>query len=121
MANEKIQSLLGDVENFSIDTNFVLYDGDNNYNTTFDQLKLKENVEITPDFRFAVDISHFKLQYAIVEGRFQTVLNQSLIAGGSVGGFSKKSFLQPANTSDDNKIIKLRFAIFEYFIVLVKK
>ncbi len=77
--------------NFTIDLpNMVLYDGDGNNSTTADQIKLNENVEITPSFRFAVDISRFKLQYAIVEGNYQTILNQSIIAGGSVGSMSKK-------------------------------
>lgn len=77
--------------NFTIDLpNMVLYDGDGNNSTTADQIKLSENVEITPNFRFAVDISRFKLQYAIVEGSFQTVLEQSVIAGGTVGSISKE-------------------------------
>lgn len=77
--------------NFTIDLpNMILYDGDGNNNTTADQIKLSENVEITPNFRFAVDISRFKLQYAIVEGSFQTILEQSLIAGGTVGSMSKE-------------------------------
>lgn len=77
--------------NFTIDLpNMILYDGDGNNGTTTDQIKLNESVEITPNFRFAVDISRFKLQYAIVEGSFQTILEQSVIAGGTVGSISKK-------------------------------
>lgn len=76
---------------FSIDLpNIILHDGDGNNATTADQVKLSENVTITPSFRFAVDISRFKLQYAIVEGRYQTVLDQSLIAGGTVGNITKE-------------------------------
>lgn len=76
---------------FSIDLpNIILHDGDGNNSTTADQVKLSESVTITPSFRFAVDISRFKLQYAIVEGRYQTVLDQSLIAGGSVGSITKE-------------------------------
>lgn len=77
--------------NFTIDMpNIILYDRDGNNNTILDQIKLSENVEITPSFRFAVDISRFKLQYAIVEGNFQTVLDQTLTAGGTVGSMSKE-------------------------------
>ena len=77
--------------NFTIDLpNMILYDGDGNNGTTADQIKLNESVEITPNFRFAVDISRFKLQYAIVEGSFQTILEQSIIAGGTVGSISKE-------------------------------
>lgn len=77
--------------NFTIDLpNIILFDGDGNNSTTADQIKVNENVEITPNFRFAVDISRFKLQYAIVEGSFQTVLEQSVIAGGTVGSISKE-------------------------------
>ena len=77
--------------NFTIDLpNMILYDGDGNNGTTADQIKLNESVELTPNFRFAVDISRFKLQYAIVEGSFQTVLEQSVVAGGTVGSISKK-------------------------------
>ena len=76
---------------FTIDLpNMVLYDGDGNNSTTADQIKLNENVEITPSFRFAVDISRFKLQYAIVEGNYETILDQSIVAGGSVGSMSKE-------------------------------
>ena len=76
---------------FTIDLpNMVLYDGDGNNSTTVDQIKLNENVEITPSFRFAVDISRFKLQYAIVEGNYETILDQSIVAGGSVGSISKE-------------------------------
>ena len=71
-------------------TDYVLYDADGNDNTTADQLKLNENIEVTPSFRFAVDISNFKLQYAIVEGNFQTIIDQSLTAGGTVGSLSKE-------------------------------
>lgn len=77
--------------NFTIDLpNMILYDGDGNNSTTADQIKLNESVELTPNFRFAVDISRFKLQYAIVEGSFQTVLEQSVVAGGTVGNVSKE-------------------------------
>lgn len=77
--------------NFTIDMpNIILYDRDGNNNTILDQIKLSENVEITPSFRFAVDISRFKLQYAIVEGNFQTILDQTLTAGGTVGSISKE-------------------------------
>ena len=76
---------------FTIDLpNMVLYDGDGNNATTADQIKLNENIEITPSFRFAVDISRFKLQYAIIEGNYQTILDQSIVAGGSVGSMSKE-------------------------------
>jgi uncharacterized protein (TIGR02145 family) len=76
---------------FTIDLpNMVLYDGDGNNATTADQIKLNENVEITPSFRFAVDITRFKLQYAIVEGNYETILDQSIVAGGSVGSMSKE-------------------------------
>lgn len=71
-------------------TDYVLYDADGNDNTTADQLKLNENIEVTPSFRFAVDITDFKLQYAIVEGNFQTIIDQSLTAGGTVGSLSKE-------------------------------
>ena len=77
--------------NFTIDMpNIILHDGDGNSNTTNDQIKLSESVEFTPTFRFAVDISKFKLQYAIVKCNFQTVLDQKITAGGSVGSISKK-------------------------------
>lgn len=76
---------------FAVDlTDYVLYDVDGNDNTTADQLKLNENIEVTPSFRFAVDISNFKLQYALVEGNFQTIIDQSLTAGGTVGSLSKE-------------------------------
>ncbi|MCB9034580.1 MAG: PKD domain-containing protein [Chitinophagales bacterium] len=77
--------------NFTVDMpNIVLYDADGNNSTTTDQIKLSENIELTPSFRFAVDISRFKLQYAILEGNFQTVLDQSVVAGGTVGNVSKE-------------------------------
>jgi uncharacterized protein (TIGR02145 family) len=76
---------------FTIDLpNIILYDEDGNNSTTSDQIKISENIKLTPSFRFAVDISNFKLEYATVEGNFETILNQSLTAGGTVGSISKE-------------------------------
>ena len=77
--------------NFTLDfPDMILYDGDGNNSTVLDQIKLSENVVLTPAFHIVIDIGLFRMNYFKVEGSFETVLDQSVNAGGNVGTISKK-------------------------------
>lgn len=70
--------------------NIILYDGDGNQNTKADQIKLSENLTLTPTINIIIDISAFQPSYFKAEATFQSKLDQAITAGGSVGTISKK-------------------------------
>lgn len=78
----------------------ILYDHDGNNSTTIDQLKVSGNLELIPDFHFAIDIDPFpvRLNYAKIECGFESSLTMSVTAGGSIGNMPSKKiniFNQP--------------------------
>jgi hypothetical protein len=66
----------------------ILYDEDGNTNTTSDQIKFDGSLQVTPDFRFQVDISNFHLISATIEGGFENILTNSITAGSNVGNIT---------------------------------
>ncbi len=80
---------------FSIDMpNIILYDADGNNTTTSDQIKVNGNLTLTPEIHVKIDIGLNgilpTLTYAKIECGFESVVNQTVTAGGSLGSISKK-------------------------------
>ena len=76
---------------FTVDMpDLVLYDGDNNNSTTYDQVKLNGSFEVSPELHVKIDISNFSLKYAKIDGGFNEKLTATLTAGGNIASMSKK-------------------------------
>lgn len=76
---------------FTVDLpNVIVYDADGNNNTTSDQIKINGSLAFSPSMTVDVDISFFHLDYARVEASFQTEIQNSITAGGSLASFSEE-------------------------------
>lgn len=69
---------------------FILYDGDGNNITTDDQLKVSGNLNVTPEMHINLDINNYHLSYAKFECGFESLLNQTISAGGSIGNINPR-------------------------------
>lgn len=76
---------------FTVDMpDLVLYDGDNNNSTTYDQVKLNGSFEVSPELHIKIDISNYSLKYAKIDGGFNEKLAATITAGGNIASMSKK-------------------------------
>ncbi|HET6993930.1 MAG TPA: hypothetical protein VFI06_03060 [Chitinophagaceae bacterium] len=71
----------------------ILHDEDGNTNTTSDQIKFDGSLQVTPDFRFHIDISNFRLNSASIEAGFENILTNSITVGSNVSNITKEKVI----------------------------
>ena len=70
--------------NFTVPLNYILYDADGNNSTLYDQVRMNGSSVLTPSLDMDLQINNGAVSYFNLGSNFQNVLNEQLIAGGTL-------------------------------------